>query len=104
MPPIERFGRVEEGELRGVWLRPTTTEYRWCAPVRLPAGGLGVCLVELRLEPAPASRRVSWAVLTRGGPVLDGAFDLPAVASWQALAAVERALADAGVALDGRGG
>lgn len=100
MPPIDRTGRVEDDErLIGTWLRPHPGEYTWYAPVRLPSGALGLCRVDVRLERDPSGRRVAWAVLARGGQVSGGAFDLPAVASWQTLVAVERLLTAAGLSL-----
>lgn len=56
------------------------------------------------MDPDPSHRRPYWSVLARGGPVHGGNFDLPAIASWQVLAPVERLLAEAGIALGGRGG
>jgi len=105
MPRVDRAGRVEDDDrLDGVWLRPDPTEYRWYAPVRLVGGAFGLCWVEVRYAPDRAHRRTHWAVVTRDGHALGGDFDLPAVTYRQALAAVERALTEAGIALDGRGG
>ena len=102
MPPVERFGRVvDDDRLRGVWLHSPVIPLAFTAPVRLPSGGFGLCTVEVRMEPDPSRRCTFWAVLTRQGPVLGGDFDLPAVTSWQALAAVERLLAEAGIAVRG---
>jgi hypothetical protein len=97
---VDRGPRVEDDDrLAGVWLRPHPADYVWFAPVQLADGALGICRVQLRLEPDAAHRRTFWAVFGRGGLVLQGDFDLPAVASWQVLAQVERTIGEEGVRL-----
>jgi hypothetical protein len=96
---MQRLARSDEDDrLPGRRRRPGCAPLCSAPAIPLPDGRLALCRVELGDD--EQRRRVThWARSRRGAAVLEGPLELAAVAVWQALAAVERALAEAGVRL-----
>jgi hypothetical protein len=95
---------VDDDRLAGLWVRHTSSEAIDDAPVRLPDGAFGLAHAELRTVAGHTRRTIVWLRFDRSGVRAAGSPGarraLPAVASWQALAHVERALGERGVRLN----
>ena len=97
---MQRVGHIEDDDrLAGLWLRPGTDPI-FSAPATMPDGSQALRRVELRHDEV-RRRLARRARSQRGGAALEGELGPAAVVSWQALAAVERALAEVGVRLGG---
>jgi len=92
---------VDDDRLAGLWLRHTSSDYTFHAPVRLPDETFGLVHVELHTAGSYARNVIRWTLFSRSGVVDSGELDMPAVAFWQALAHVERLLIERGIRLNG---
>ncbi|MGI8551015.1 MAG: hypothetical protein ACR2PL_09565 [Dehalococcoidia bacterium] len=93
---------IDDDRLVGLWLRQSSADFVFSAPVRLPDDTLGLAQVELRTVAHHARRIIHWLLFARTGVIDSGDLDLPALAFWQALAHVERRLQEQGIWLHGR--
>ncbi len=92
---------VDDDRLAGLWLQHGSSAFVCSAPVWLADDRLGLVQVELHTVANQARRTIRWLLFDRSGLVESGELDLPVVATWQALAHVERLLRERNVRLQG---